>query len=88
MSVSADTKERKIQENPRELPSFEPDYAQSSSVVIVDALRKGYDVLQMPEGDIFATGSETVVYHYQWNGEEKKLVRKKIHHSLPEPLDE
>ncbi|MBL0319066.1 MAG: DUF2671 domain-containing protein [Alphaproteobacteria bacterium] len=87
MTVSAETKERTAKEIPTELASFQADYAHASSAVIMDALRKGYDILQMPEGDIFATGSETVVYHYQWNGKEKKLVRKKFHHSIPEPIE-
>ena len=45
--------------------------------LINEALQKGFDVLQLANGDIVMTGVKTVVYQYGWDGEKGKLIRTK-----------
>jgi hypothetical protein len=52
-------------------------YLRQSSSLIQDALQKGFDVLQLANGDIVTTGTKTVVYHYTWDQEKGKLVKSK-----------
>lgn len=52
-------------------------YLRQSSALINDALQKGFDVLQLADGDIVMTGVKTVVYQYTWDEDKKKLVRTK-----------
>lgn len=52
-------------------------YLRQSSSLIQDALQKGFDVLQLANGDIVTTGTKTVVYQYKWDDEKGKLVRSK-----------
>ncbi len=55
----------------------DPNYLRQSSVLINDALQKGFDVLQLANGDIVMTGVKTVVYQYSWDDNKGKLVRSK-----------
>lgn len=52
-------------------------YLRQSSSLIQDSLQKGFDVLQLANGDIVTTGTKTVVYHYTWDQEKGKLVKSK-----------
>ena len=52
-------------------------YLRQSSSLIQDSLQKGFDVLQLANGDIVTTGTKTVVYHYTWDEERGKLVKSK-----------
>ncbi len=52
-------------------------YLRQSSALINDALQKGFDVLQLADGDIVMTGVKTVVYQYAWDDAKGKLVRTK-----------
>ncbi len=52
-------------------------YLRQSSALINDALQKGFDVLQLPNGDIVTTGTKTIVYQYQWDGKNQKLNKTK-----------
>ncbi len=54
-----------------------PTYLRQSSSLINDALQKGFDVLQLADGDIVMTGVKTVVYQYSWDDKQGKLVRNK-----------
>ncbi len=54
-----------------------PDYLRQSSSLINDALQKGFDVLQLANGDVVMTGVKTVVYQYSWDGASNRLVRSK-----------
>jgi hypothetical protein len=54
-----------------------PNYLRQSSSLINDALQKGFDVLQMADGDIVMTGVKTVVYQYTWDDKKSALVRTK-----------
>jgi Protein of unknown function (DUF2671) len=52
-------------------------YLRQSSSLINDALQKGFDVLQLADGDIVMTGVKTVSYQYSWDAEKGKLLRTK-----------
>ena len=52
-------------------------YLRQSSSLIQDALQKGFDVLQLANGDIVTTGTKTVVHQYTWDLEKGKLVKTK-----------
>ncbi len=52
-----------------------PEYLEQSSDVIQDALQKGFDVLQLENGDIVTTGTKIVVTQYRWDAEKKKMVK-------------
>jgi hypothetical protein len=54
-----------------------PDYLRHSSSVINDALKEGFDVLQMPNGDIVTTGTRVVVHNFIWDAAKKKLVKSR-----------
>src|SRR5690606_27731644 len=56
---------------------LDPRYLRQSSSLIQDALQKGFDVLQLANGDIVTTGTKTVVYQYSWDNEKGKLVKAK-----------
>jgi len=56
---------------------LDPRYLRQSSSLIQDALQKGFDVLQLANGDIVTTGTKTVVYHHTWDQEKGKLVKSK-----------
>lgn len=55
----------------------DPRYLRQSSSLINEALQKGFDVLQLADGDIVTTGTKTVVYRYSWDQEKGKLVKAK-----------
>lgn len=56
---------------------LDPRYLRQSSSLIQEALQKGFDVLQLANGDIVTTGTKTVVYQYTWDGDKGKLVKTK-----------
>ena len=52
-------------------------YLRQSSALINEALQKGYDVLQLPSGEIVTTGTKTIVHTYGWDAQAQELVRTK-----------
>jgi hypothetical protein len=56
---------------------MDPRYLRQSSSLIQEALQKGFDVLQLANGDIVTTGTKTIVYQYTWDEERSKLMRIK-----------
>lgn len=56
---------------------LDPRYLRQSSALIQDALQKGFDVLQLANGDIVTTGTKTVMYQYAWDEEKGKLIKTK-----------
>lgn len=52
-------------------------YLRQSSTLINDALQKGFDVLQLSNGDVVTTGTKTVTYQYTWDEDKGKMVRVK-----------
>ncbi len=54
---------------------LDPRYLRQSSSLIQEALQKGFDVLQLANGDIVTTGTKTVVYQYTWDDSKGKLIK-------------
>lgn len=52
-------------------------YVRKSHSLVTDALQKGYDVMQMPDGDIIITETRTVTFQYEWNEKKNKFERAK-----------
>ena len=52
-----------------------PEYLRHSSSIINDALKDGFDVLQLPNGDIVTTGTRIVTNTYAWDASKAKLVK-------------
>ena len=53
----------------------DPKYICQSCTLITEALQRGGDVMQMPNGDIIVTELKAVTSHYNWNSSKEKLVR-------------
>lgn len=51
------------------------DYLRHCSNIINDALQKGYDVLQLENGNIVTTGTKIVVNQYRWDDAKQKMVK-------------
>ncbi|MEJ0009745.1 MAG: DUF2671 domain-containing protein [Alphaproteobacteria bacterium] len=51
------------------------EYLRHSSSIINEALKEGFDVLQLPNGDIVTTGTKTIVNTFTWDKSKGKLVR-------------
>lgn len=58
-----------------------PEYLRHSSTIINDALKEGFDVLQLPNGDIVTTGTKIITNTYRWDAAKGKLSRAR---STPE----
>lgn len=52
-----------------------PEYLRHSSSIINDALKDGFDVLQLPNGDIVTTGTKIITHTYAWDAGKAKLVK-------------
>ena len=52
-----------------------PEYLRHSSSIINEALKDGFDVLQLPNGDIVATGTKTIIHTYSWDQAKESLVK-------------
>lgn len=50
-------------------------YICESTGLITDALQRGLDVTQMPNGDVIITEVKTVNIHYVWDMSKQRLVR-------------
>lgn len=68
-----------MKENASELTELmsDADYLRQSSSLINEALQKGFDVLQLANGDIVTTGTKTIVNTYTWDKGRQKLVKAK-----------
>lgn len=55
----------------------DPAYLRHSSSLINEALQKGFDVLQLANGDIVTTGTKTIVNTYVWDASSAHLVKAK-----------
>lgn len=56
---------------------MDPRYLRQSSALIQEALQKGFDVLQLANGDIVCTGTRTIVERYTWEDGKGKLAKVK-----------
>ena len=52
-----------------------PRYMQECAMVINDALRNGFDVLQLENGNIVTTGTKIVVYEFEWDEEKQEMIK-------------
>jgi hypothetical protein len=52
-----------------------PEYLRHSSSIINEALKDGFDVLQLPNGDIVTTGTRIITNTYAWDAGKAKLVK-------------
>lgn len=50
-------------------------YVSKSCSLITEALQKGSDVMQMPNGDIIITELKAVTFQYTWDSKKGSLVR-------------
>ncbi len=53
----------------------DPEYLRMSSQVIQEALKKGFDVLQLENGDIVTTGTKVIVTQYHWDEKKNDMVK-------------
>lgn len=60
-----------------------PEYLRHSSAVINEALKEGFDVLQLPNGDIVTTGTKTIVNTYVWDGATGRLDKARTPSEKP-----
>jgi len=52
-----------------------PKYICGSCSIITESLRKGCDVVQMPNGDIIIREQKVVTTKYGWNCAKEKMVK-------------
>lgn len=50
-------------------------YICGSTGLITNSLRQGFDVAQLPNGDIVVTEVRTVTVRYVWDREKQKMVK-------------
>jgi len=60
-----------------------PEYLRHSSSIINDALKDGFDVLQLPNGDIVTTGTKIITNTYTWDAGKTKLVKARAASDKP-----
>jgi hypothetical protein len=60
-----------------------PEYLRHSSAVINDALKEGFDVLQLPNGDIVTTGTKTIVNTFVWDAQSARLDKARTPSEKP-----
>lgn len=60
-----------------------PEYLRHSSQVINEALKEGFDVLQLPNGDIVTTGTRIVTNTYVWDAGKAKLAKARTPNEKP-----
>lgn len=60
-----------------------PEYLRHSSSIINDALKDGFDVLQLPNGDIVTTGTKIITNTYAWDAGKSKLVKARAANDKP-----
>ncbi|PCJ25934.1 MAG: hypothetical protein COA94_05605 [Rickettsiales bacterium] len=50
-------------------------YICSSTSLIVGSLQKGFDVAQLPSGDVIVTEVKTINTQYSWDKKRKKMIK-------------
>lgn len=61
---------------------FNKRYLKKSWTLMSELLKRGCDVIQMPNGDIIASQATRVVLRYRWDKEIGRLVRAKVSHKM------
>lgn len=75
-----DSREAQNADNGQKYPTaselvHDVEYICGSTKLIVDSLRNGNDVAQLPNGDVMVTEVKVVHMHYVWNEKRKKMTR-------------
>lgn len=60
-----------------------PEYLRQSSAIINEALKEGFDILQLPNGDIVATGTKIVTNTYVWDAAKGSLTKARASAGKP-----
>ena len=60
-----------------------PDYLRYSSSIINDALKEGFDVLQLPNGDIVTTGTKIITNTYVWDATKGTMSKARTPSKAP-----
>lgn len=60
-----------------------PDYLRHSSTIINEALKEGFDVLQLPNGDIVTTGTRIITNTYVWDAKRSSLSKARASANKP-----
>lgn len=60
-----------------------PEYLRHSSSIINEALKDGFDVLQLPNGDIVTTGTKIITNTYRWDAGKAKLAKARTPSEKP-----
>lgn len=58
-----------------ESPFFNVKYTCQAGLLLTESVRKGYDVAQLPNGDINVTEVRIVNVHYSWDPKKEKFVK-------------
>ncbi|WP_341747227.1 DUF2671 domain-containing protein [Candidatus Tisiphia endosymbiont of Dascillus cervinus] len=56
-------------------PFFNVRYICQSTTLITESIQKGFDVAQLPNGDITVTEIKTVNVHYHWDSFKQRFVK-------------
>ena len=67
----------KEQEKTKDILS-DPKYICNSCTIITDFLRKGCDVVQMPNGDIIIREQKIVTTKYRWDYKKEKIAEMHV----------
>lgn len=57
---------------------IDPEYICKSSSLITSSLRRGSEVLQMPNGDVIISETRRVTNQYQWDHTKKQLKKVNV----------
>ncbi|XVN42292.1 MAG: DUF2671 domain-containing protein [Candidatus Rickettsia vulgarisii] len=56
-------------------PFFDVQYICQATTLITDSIKKGFDIAQLPNGDISVTEIKVINVHYKWNAIRQKFVK-------------
>ncbi len=62
-------------------PFSDVKYICQSTSLITEAIQKGFDIAQLPNGDITVTEIQTVTVNYTWNATKQKFIKVTLHSS-------
>jgi len=60
-------------------------YISKPCSLITEALQRGCDVIQMPNGDIIINERKIITYQYNWDDQKGKLVRAQTSQKIIKP---
>lgn len=74
MSYNINNSSLDLEEDPSQVFS-DLSYICGSTGLITEALQRGFDVAQMPNGDVIVTEVRTVNTHYSWDKSKNKMIK-------------